>query len=45
MKGGEIGMTEYQMLTVMIAFGSLVAAVIFGLLTIFIAILNLLKKK
>ncbi|MGB8955812.1 MAG: putative holin-like toxin [Tumebacillaceae bacterium] len=38
-------MTEYQLLTVMIAFGSLVAAVIFGLITVFIAILNLLKKK
>ncbi|MFD2170468.1 putative holin-like toxin [Tumebacillus lipolyticus] len=38
-------MTEFQTLTVMIAFGGLVATVIFGLLTVFIAILNLLKKK
>ncbi len=45
MKGGEIGMTEFQSLTVMIAFGALVASIIFGLLTVFIAILNLLKKK
>ena len=45
MKGGEIGMTEFQTLTVMIAFGSLVTAIIFGTLTIILGILNLTKKK
>jgi hypothetical protein len=38
-------MTEFQTLTVMIAFGSLVTAIIFGLLTVIIGILNLTKKK
>ncbi|WP_408646487.1 putative holin-like toxin [Tumebacillus avium] len=38
-------MTDYQWLTVMIGFGSLIAAVIFGVLSVVIAILNLLKKK
>ncbi|WP_425450705.1 putative holin-like toxin [Tumebacillus permanentifrigoris] len=38
-------MTEFQTLTVMIAFGSLVAAIIFGMLTVLLAILNLTKKK
>ncbi|MFD2170424.1 putative holin-like toxin [Tumebacillus lipolyticus] len=38
-------MTVFQTLTVMIAFGSLVAAIIFGLLTLMISILNLQKKK
>jgi hypothetical protein len=45
LKGGEIGMTEFQILTVMVAFGTLVAAIIFGLITVFLGILNLLKKK
>jgi vacuolar-type H+-ATPase subunit I/STV1 len=45
LKGGEIGMTEFQTLTFMIAFGSLVAAIIFGLLTVIIGILNLTIKK
>ncbi|WP_430727190.1 putative holin-like toxin [Tumebacillus amylolyticus] len=38
-------MTEFQTLTVMIAFGSLVAAIIFGILTVLLSILNLTKKK
>jgi hypothetical protein len=38
-------MTDFQLLTVMIAFGSLVAAIIFGLLTVMIGILNLTKEK
>ncbi|WP_430727192.1 putative holin-like toxin [Tumebacillus amylolyticus] len=38
-------MTEFQILTVMIAFGTLVAAIIFGLINVFLNILNLLKKK
>jgi uncharacterized membrane protein YuzA (DUF378 family) len=45
MKGGEIGMTDFQMLTVMIGFGSLLTAIIFGLLTVMIGMLNLTKKK
>jgi hypothetical protein len=45
MKGGEIGMTDYQGLTLMIAFGTFVASIIFGTLTILVAILNLTKKK
>ncbi|TCP56009.1 hypothetical protein EV586_103669 [Tumebacillus sp. BK434] len=38
-------MTEFQTLTVMIAFGSLIVAIIFGLLSVTISILNLIKKK
>lgn len=38
-------MTDTQWFTVMIGFGSLVAAIIFGVLSVVIGILNLLKKK
>jgi len=38
-------MTDFQTLTVMIAFGSLLAAIIFGLLSVIIGILNLTIKK
>jgi hypothetical protein len=38
-------MTEFQILTVMIAFGSLVTAIIFGMLTVLLKILNLTKKE
>jgi hypothetical protein len=43
-KGGE-GMTENQMLLVMIGFGSLIVAIIFGVMATVIGILNLLKQK
>lgn len=44
-KGGEFGMTDFQMTMIMIALAQFVSSFTFGSLGLIIAILNLLNKK